>query len=434
MTDPTTEYLAADLVATEEVRVAAHRQHVRHLVDEAVQDGRKLVTVRRIDSVDDIPGADLIKVAQVEGWQVVVRVGEFDVGDRCVFFEVDSFLNLDDPRFAFLEKSAVTWQGVHGARLRTVRLRKTLSQGLALPLGLFPEIEAIVDGLPNEDEVRATNFTGVVGVMKYEPAMGAQLQGLVRGSFPSFLAKSDQERCQNLARNIFGYNDERVPFDPTSVPEDVLTLLAGRGELVWADDDWKKVIPARASRSTRYEVTVKLDGSSMTVYNRVDGEDSLVGVCSRNLDLKLEGNEENAFVKVAQDGILDGLKRLGRSVAIQGELVGPGVQGNREGLPRLEFHVYNVFDIAEGEFMTPVARWQFVSEFNAVADVRLEHVPILHESITLDELGITDVQTLLKFADGPSLRHPVREGLVFKAHGGGQQFKVISNRFLEGEK
>lgn len=104
---------------------------------------RKLVSVRRITAIEDIPGADLIKVATIGGgWKVVVKVNEFKVGDLCAYFEIDSFLPESDARYAFLMKSTREFEGVRGHKLRTIKLRGTLSQGLALPLAaVFDVIE-----------------------------------------------------------------------------------------------------------------------------------------------------------------------------------------------------------------------------------------------------------------------------------------------------
>lgn len=416
------------------------------LVQEAVEDGRKLVTVREIGAVNDIPGADLIKVATIEGWKVVVKAGEFKPGDLCVFFEVDSFLPLDDPRFAFLEKSATVWRGVKGARLRTIRLRKQLSQGLALPVNAFPEVvEVIKEFMPltamTMQDLREVNFTGVVGVMKWEQVMNAQLAGQARGNFPSFLRKSDQERAQNMGREIFGYEDELHEFNADGIPEDAVIAMVEKGELVTVGDKVFRVREATASRDTRYEVSIKLDGSSMTAYvrNIIEDGTELRGVCSRNLDLKIEGNENNSFVKMAHPDILELISQMGGDVALQGELMGPGIQGNREGFAVDRFFIYNIFDIKKGEFMLPAARRAWVDEANEMARDKfgrslLEHVPVLHAAASLEELKITNMDDLLKFAEGPSFSNSVREGLVFKAVDGRHQFKAISNLYLEQEK
>ena len=427
----------------------AERMRRQQLIEDAVNDGRKLVTVREISAIDDIPGADLIKVAQVEGWKVVVKAGEFQPGDKCVFFEVDSYLPMDDERYKFLEKNATNWQGIPGARLKTIRLRKQLSQGLALPVRDFPEVHPFLES----EELRDINFTGALGIMKWEQVINAQLAGQAKGSFPSFLRKSDQERCQNMGAQIFGYEDTHAtePLDVTGIPEDAILAMLDKGELIAIGGkiidgvdvpNYYKVRKAQASRDTKYEVTLKMDGSSMTVYTRGDditGEITDEGVCSRNLDLKMEGNEDNAFVKMAQSGLLDILKHTRPNLALQGELMGPGIQGNRENFPANRFFIYNIFDIKAGEFLTPDERKKIVNAMQTQAVLHeinfvVEHVPTLHNWVTLEELNIHNLDDLLKFAIGPSLNNNVREGVVFKAMDGSQQFKAISNLYLEQEK
>ncbi len=442
---PNETTLAAMQEADELTAELVERNRIQALLNDAIDDGRKLVTVREISEITDIPGADLIKRAQVEGWPVVVKAGEFQVGDKCVFFEVDSYLPMSDPRFKFLEKNATNWQGIPGARLKTIRLRKQLSQGLALPVRDFPEVHPFLDS----PDLRDINFTGPVGVFKWEKVINAQLAGMAKGSFPSFLRKSDQERCQNMGAAIFGYDDvhDTVQFNTDGIPEEALLNMMNKGELVAIGGsfvngievpNYYRVRKASASRDTRYEVSLKMDGSSMTVYRRGEDPDVQEGVCSRNLDLKMEGNEDNAFVQMALSGILEALGEAGADVAIQGELMGPGIQGNREDFKGNRFFIYNVFDIKSGEFLTPSERMGFVNEMRQSAaiaeiDVAIEHVPVLHNNVTLSELGIHNMEDLLNFAVGPSMNNPVREGLVFKAMDGTHQFKAISNEYLLDE-
>lgn len=119
---------------------------------------RALVTVQTISEILPIPGADNIELARVRGWQTVVKKGEFKAGNRCAFFEIDSFLPYNDERYAFLmNKGTIVYQGKRGYRLRTVRLRGQLSQGLVLPLDLFPILDTPDDGL---------DLTEAAGVIK----------------------------------------------------------------------------------------------------------------------------------------------------------------------------------------------------------------------------------------------------------------------------
>ena len=339
---------------------------------------RKMATIRQIDALNPIEGADAIECATIGGWKVVVKKGEFRVGDRAVYCEIDSWIPTKIAAFLSKGKEPREFEGIKGERLRTVKLRGQLSQGLLLNLDdVIPQTNSFVEG---ED------VSELLGIVKWEMPMNAQLAGMARGNFPSEIPKTDQERAQNLV-----------------------------GE-----------IRAAAKTGTEFEVTEKLEGSSMTVY-LIDGE---FGVCSRNLDLK--ETEGNTFWQVARrDGIEAKMRGLfgDKDVAIQGELIGPGVQGNIYKLSQPEFRVFDVYDIFGGGYITPAFRRALVDK------MELLHVPVLH---TDRNLGTGSVEEILKFAEGKSvmgdITGPEREGIVFKQVGGGMTFKAISNKYLLGEK
>jgi hypothetical protein len=420
-------------------------------------NGRKLVTVRQINALTPIEGADAIEVATVEGWRVVVKKGEFNVGDHCVYFEIDSFLPDGNPAWQFLvDKSPRIFEGVRGHKLRTIRLRGQISQGFVMPLTALPQVRAEWDRLCLEAPhagggIRDVDFSGVLGIVKWEAQLPACLAGQAEGLFPSFIPKTDQERVQNLRARVFGYTDELVPFDTTNIPLDALEAMRNRGELVWneADSKWNKVLKAQASPDDRYEVSLKLDGSSMTAFARarfaepVMAEDGIqnpidTGVCSRNLQLKVsEENSGNSFVSVAiESGLLRALEKLaedGQDLAVQGELMGPGIQGNRDELKTFQMFIFEIFDIRAGKKLAPSARRAVVKQLQELG-AAVQHAPVLHCGATLAELGIVDIASALKFAEGPSIKHAVREGVVFKRIDGQFSFKVISDLFLAKEK
>lgn len=373
---------------------------------------RKLVTKRAINDLIPIEGADAIECAVIDGWKVVVKKGEFAVNDPCVYFEIDSFLPESDPRYSFLMKSKREFEGVQGHRLRTVKLRGQISQGLALPMAAFPEVEAQED------------LDTLLGIKKWEQPVSAQVAGLAKGGFPSFIQKTDQERCQNLGRDIFGYEDSLYPFDVSLIPEEARAEMVAKGLLTELNGEWHKVIKAKASRDDRYEVTVKLDGSSCTLYHN-RGE---FGVCSRNLELKIDENPDNALVKFLTHELRERMAAINGNFAFQGEIMGPGIQGNRENLKEPMLFIFDVYDIDAGKYLGSHARRDIVHA------VGLTHVPILCNNVTLDDLEIESVQDLLEYAEGESLNHPVREGVVFKRMDGGFSFKAISNAFLAKEK
>ena len=343
---------------------------------------RKLVTKRKITNITPIKGADFIERLTIDGWHCVGKKGEFSVGDDCLYFEIDSFLPESDERFAFLMKAGVrTFNGHKGHRLRTIRLRKQISQGLALPMGLFPEVEK----LTNEDDIAKH-----IGVEKWEAPVPACIAGEIEGNFPSFIPKTDEERAQNIEDEILVEN-----------------------------------------KDAEYEVTVKLDGTSMTAYV-CDWNKNTSGVCMRNWELKInEQNKENTLVKMSQGGLLEAMKSSGINVAVQGELMGEGIQKNRESIKGHKFFVFNIYLIDEKRYMTPSERKAFFG--NNITDVEnVEHVPVFSKSMTTNDF--TSVDELIDFAEGESINNPVREGLVWKRLDGGFSFKTISNKFLEKEE
>ena len=341
---------------------------------------RKLASIRKIAGVRPIPGADAIECATVDGWEVVVKRGEFQVGDLVVYCEVDSWIPHELAPFLSKGQEPREYDGIKGERLRTVKLRGQISQGLILPITHELQVEFShtfqnFEGARSLDE--GDEVTEMLGIVKYEPPVPACLAGVVKGTFPSFIPKTDQERIQNI---------KHVLEDPYE----------------------------------RYEVTIKLDGSSFTAYHR-DGE---VGVCSRNLELK--PSDDNAFWRVARKyGVLELLAARG-NYAIQGELIGPGIQGNQEKLEDLELYVFDVFDIDAQSYLTAEKRYNFLT------DTDLYHVPIISPYTAVPQT----LEKVLAMAEGPSLNPKAnREGLVFKSTRNPElSFKAISNSWLLKEK
>ena len=217
------------------------------------------------------------------------------------------------------------------------------------------------------------DVTDILGIQKWEPVLPAQLQGQVRGLFPtSLIPKTDQERIQNCFQEIQDKGD------------------------------------------VTYEVTMKLDGTSCTIF-RWEGE---LRVCSRNLELKInEENKDNTLVAMALkigDSIPDGF-------AFQGEVMGVGIQGNRESFKDHKFFVFDVFNMFTNLYVSPIARREVCKQLN------LEHVPVFGTETPAPR----NVEEGLALAEGPSINHKIREGLVWKCNEDPSfSFKTISNQFL----
>jgi hypothetical protein len=320
---------------------------------------RKLASVRRVADIVPIEGADNIVVAKIGGWQVVTQKDWCKPGDLVCYFEIDSFLPVR-PEYEFLRKSGFksTKNLGDGFRLRSIKLRKQLSQGLIMPLSEVVAGHCAVEDWNSDREwptpdrkhyvcaqcqykfdafLEGFDLTEFLGVQLYEKPIPNQLAGRIRGNFPHFIRKTDQERVQNLVNDI-----QHSHID---------------GDL--------------------YEVTIKLDGSSMTVYNKTDEDgNAYQGVCSRNwdLDANQEDERKNAFWECAKLHRLTDIVRqmkedTGIDYALQGELMGPGVQDNREGLKQLEFFLFDIWDIDNQCYLSVQGRRHLAMKYG------IQHVP-----------------------------------------------------------
>lgn len=244
---------------------------------------RKLVSIQTVDAIAPIEGADNIQQARVMGWTVVIKKGEFAAGDPCVFFEIDSVLPAGPAWSEFLR--------ARGHRVRTLRLRGVLSQGLALPVSILGDVDLAA--------LRDHDLRERLGVTKYEPALPDAKE--IAGPFPARVPKTDEIRLQSA----LGVLDE----------------LAGQD----------------------FYVTTKLDGTSATF---VRDADSGFTACTRNWAL---GRGENHVWRLADRHALE--EKLPVDFAIQGEVCGPGIQKNRLGLPAVELFVFSVYDLRGARFL-----------------------------------------------------------------------------------
>lgn len=335
---------------------------------------RVMAKVVRIDAINPIEGADQIEVAQIGGWKVVVKKGEYTAGSLTVYCEIDSFI--PHSIAPFLTKPGQfpkVYNEVEGQRLRTIKLRGQISQGLLLPMSVRCSDGLVVGALFTEGD----DVTEFLGIQKWEPPQEFRAAN-AKGSFPYFIPKTDQERIQNLSRSLEKWNAEKH----------------------------------------QWQVTEKIDGSSMTVFYK-DGE---VGVCSRNLELKDDGT--STFWETAKsEGLVEKLIAIGKNIALQGELIGGQIQGNAYKVNNFQFHLYDIFDIDAQQYLTP-------KDVEGTAlRLNIRHVPVLEQFTTFD----VRMEDLIAYAEGKSVvgAKPEREGLVFKSlTEPGTSFKVISNKWL----
>jgi len=350
---------------------------------------RKLATIQIISELRPIEGADKIEVAKVMGWQVVVKKGEFTIGDLCIFCEIDSVMP-EKPEFEFLREKKF--------RVKSIRLRKQISQGLVLPmhlLGLKESIGMTRDHYFGKSNLIGLNVTKMLGIIKYELPTSPGSGGIALGDFPSFLIpKTDEIRVQSA----LGVIEEM------------------RGKDVY--------------------IAEKEDGTSFTAYhwrfkNPDEEEKYHYGVCSRNRELKDEGSD--VYWKIShkynlENKLKEYYEKYKVNLAVQGEICGGIIQSNPLGLKQDQLFFFNIYNLDTHNYMD-FAQFLFTAQ-----ELDLPIVRILGEckfNFTLEEL--------LDIAKGkyPGTNNN-REGIVIRpvnetyseTLAGRMSFKVINNDYL----
>lgn len=330
---------------------------------------RKLATIATIDAISHHTNADQLELATVRGWVTVVKKGEYKVGDKCIYVEIDSVLP-DKKEFEFLRD--------RGFRVKTIKLRGELSQGIVFPL-------SIISG----DFCVGDDVTDVLGVKLCSDDVSYDDASIV-GSFPDFINKTGCERIQN---HLYILNK-------------------------YINNEWV--------------ATEKLDGSSLTVYC-LNGE---LHVCSRNYELNnIEGS---MYWDAVKDSCID---ESIEGYALQGELIGVKVNGNRYNLSNRKLYIFDVFDIKNQCYLD-------FDDYRKFCSWRgIDTVPVIRYKEKIHS-RMSDILTnansmmsdILTDANGRSAINDRvdREGLVWKPlyemtdHriGGRVSFKVISNKYL----
>lgn len=341
---------------------------------------RKLASVQRVWKIEPIEEADRIELAHVLGWQCVVNKGQIQPMDTAVYFEIDSFLPIR-PEFEFMRASSYKNSDImgEGFRLKTMRFRGQLSQGLLLPLSIFPEI-------PADAEV-GTDVTELLGVRKWEIEERATTGGTVIGTLPYDIPHTDETRVQAMPELI------------------------------------------QAFSGLEYYISTKMDGSSHSIGIDENG----FHVTGHNYEYKDDGssgfyklvNERGYKGKLETFAKENGLKAL----TIQGEYCGPGILKNRLKLVKPEWYV---FTIRENGKRVGLDRM-----LEICSTLGLDHVPIEERGQDLPAKYPT-VEALLARADGDYPRGGKKEGIVIRPTepvfcpliSASLSMKVVSNKYL----
>ena len=408
---------------------------------------RQLATIRKIDKVLPIENADKIEVATMKGlgWNVVIKKNEVKPGDKVVYFEIDSALPIEE-RYEFLRASSYKyWKQKENVlkecfRLKTIKLRGVVSQGLILPISLFPELA---------DKNIGDDVTTILKVQHYDElketyiakSSGATAIGNAKGNFPSFITKSDQTRIQNLMEYF------------------------------------------ETHKETYFTAEAKYDGSSCTVY-MVDKkyDKDQFGVCSRNYNLKRPANSKVEYIKEClaipcypynffkrwtkriskiwntlfkeyksayssdfwniilkcnlEEPLKLFFKETGRSIALQGEYVGPGVNYNRDKYEEHHYFIYDIYDVDNQTYLDANERHDIIEKLrNYNTPSTIEEVDTINANIQIFN-ECDSLEKLLEYVDRKTLRRNKLEGVVFKSLNMKPyfSFKCINNKYLLDEK
>lgn len=381
---------------------------------------RKLCSIQTVKSVSSIEGADFIVEIEVLGWHLVAKKDEFKVGDKCIFYEIDSKLK-PIAAYEFLAKDKY--------RIKTRKFKGVVSQGLALPISILGQEGVLEDGweyVADQELITSkltsiklendADLTDVLGIEKYDLEEGESLQADERFKLNPKKSKFSNKISYwkwKIATwfKRFSKKSKGGKFPTHLCPKTDETRVQAYSESALAELNGKS-----------FTITTKMDGSSLTVIKHKKD----VIVCSRNM--ALGENKTNKFWAVVfKYDLKRKLKSLGRNIALQMELIGEGVQGNRYKIKGHEVRLFNVYDIDKRTYLSPHEMVEIAKKLD------IPHVNVVDENFIFNHT----VDELVKLATVKSIENKDvdEEGYVFKMNNSSLSFKVINpNYLLEKEK
>lgn len=356
---------------------------------------RTLASVRTISSLKPIPGADKIELATVDGWECVVKKGEFREGETVVYIEVDSIVP-ERPEFEFLRDRKF--------RVRTIKLRGQVSQGLVLPMSI----------LPTGRYTLGSDVTNTLGITKYDPQAQQEAQLLQNAKPRNKLVKYMMRF--SWYRHLFAKPKQKGGFPDWITKTDETRV-----------QNMPAAFEAHRAQGVRFSATEKLDGQSATYFlKKVSRRKYEFGVCSRNI--RLSSPDNSSYWAIAQkyniEKVLKQLIGEHDSVVLQGEICGNGIQGNKYHIGGYELFCFNLH--------FPGHKCSTKEIAFLVEPFGLKTVPIVAEDIPLPD----SITALVEYSKGNSVvrSDQKREGLVLRNAENDISFKVINPDFLLAEK
>lgn len=365
---------------------------------------RKLAHIEIIEDLFPIQNADKIEVAKVLGWECIVQKGEFKIGDKVIYIEIDSIMP-ETPEYEFLKSKKY--------RIKTIKLKGQISQGLVIPIPSYMNLQNCEIGKDVTDELGITKYFSldekreINQYKKLKQIETNRLRKFVKKyfwlrklflskkkeKFPYWVNKADEERIQNIPDVLEKFGNKPV------------------------------------------YITEKIDGQSVTYTSkRVPIFNGWLGkilpkrieflVCSRNF---IVTDKNSDYWKTAKMYKLDELLQLFPYLTIQAEQIGPKIQSNKYNLKTLEIRIFNIIDHEKKYHYTYKQMEQFCKQYN------LPMVPLLSYFNSLN--NFKDLNELIEYSKGNSLEenNNIREGIVVRCIENGKKllsFKVINPEFL----
>ena len=361
---------------------------------------RKLASIQRIVSIEPIPEADKIEKATILGWEVVVAKNDnLKPGELVVYLEVDSIVP-EKPEFEFLRDRKF--------RVRTIKLKKQISQGLVLPLSV----------LPSRNYKEGDDVTTILEIKKYDPA----------GDLESRLAQEKLNNSKNRMNKFFAqytwYRKLFMFFNPKK---------GGFPKFIKkTDEDRIQLFPdiCEKEKDTIFNFTEKLDGQSGTYFLIKNpkkflwfGDKYIFGVCSRNFQRSRPDNSSYWTIAKQYDikKVLEDIIGNEEFVVLQGEIIGNGVQGNKYKIKGLDFYAFNLI------YPDKIIDSKNAAEFLSYRDIKF--VPTVATSTKLS----ATIPEMVERSKGQSVicsDGTLREGIVCRSYEKNISFKVVNPEFL----
>ena len=372
---------------------------------------RKLAYITVIDEIKPIPNADKIELARVGGWQVVIsKADNYKVGDKVIYIEIDSRVPSDKECFAFLQDRKY--------KVKSIKLRGQVSQGLIMPLSILPDGEYEL-----YDDV-----TDILGIKKIENDFKQPLESKemrLRGAHPRLYRKPWFKKMMHyawfrkIAFKIFIPKKKKSEWPAWIVKSDSERIQ----NMIWVLND-----------KSKFYVSEKIDGTSTSFSLYKDKGRLKFMVCSRNV-VQTTPDKQNYYSDFGLDNVYWEMalkydvenkmrqifKEVGAQhhITIQGETYGEGIQKNKYNLKGRDLAIFNFY--VDGKYMNPRDMRTLMDKYE------LPLVPLVSYDYVLPDT----FEELMEFSTGKSqLYDTLREGYVFKSYDGQINFKCVSNDFL----